>query len=74
MQVEDIIDNERRLASLYYKVFTSPDGEDILADLMQQFYDRSSIVPGDPHMTHAREGAREVVLYIKQMMEEAENE
>lgn len=74
MQVEDLISREKQLVSKYYKLFTSPDGEDVLKDLMQQFYDRSSIVPGDPHMTHALEGAREVVLYIKQMMEEAENE
>jgi hypothetical protein len=52
----------------YKATFATPDGQAVLADLEARFMDRSSIVPGDPYATHAREGAREVVLYIQKRM------
>ena len=60
----EIAQNDHR-----FKVtFSTPDGEAVLADLIARFADRTSIVPGDPYATHAREGAREVVLYILKRM------
>jgi len=44
----------------------------VLADLSMRFYDRSSLVPGDPGMTHAREGERSVVLFIIQQCYDAQ--
>lgn len=61
-----------KLAITYKKLFATPDGETVLADLKETFNDRSSIVMGDPYQTHAREGAREVYLYILEMLETAE--
>lgn len=49
----------------YKATFATPDGQAVLADLVARFSSRSSIVPNDPYATHAREGAREVVLYIQ---------
>lgn len=62
-----------RKSSLYAKVFSTPDGKEVLADLEEQFHNRTSIVRGDPYATHAMEGAREVVLFIKNRIEGVEN-
>lgn len=61
------------LLSAYGHVFNSSDGEIVLGDLIEQFSSRSSIVPGDPYGTHAREGAREVILYIHDILEDYEH-
>jgi hypothetical protein len=58
---------------LYKQVFDTPDGKKVLADLVARFEDRTSIVPGDPYATHAKEGAREVILFIKHRMKGASN-
>ena len=52
----------------------SPEGEYLMGHLAELFEKRSSIVPGDPYATHAREGAREVVLYLRDIIEDFENE
>lgn len=54
----------------YAALFATPQGQAVLQDLEDQFFNRTSLVRGDPYMTHANEGAREVVLYIKHMTEE----
>jgi|TARA_R110000751_G_scaffold47299_1_gene106081 hypothetical protein len=51
----------------YASLFSGGDGEDILSDLEAQF-GGSCIKEGDPYMTHARAGAQEVLLYIRQRM------
>ena len=56
---------------LYKQVFSSGDGKKVLDDLVRRFENRTSIIPGDPYATHAREGAREVILFIKHRMEGA---
>ena len=55
----------------YAEVFAGTSGEAVLNDLIARFVNRTSIVPGDPYMTHAKEGAREVVLYIQQRIRKA---
>jgi hypothetical protein len=70
---EQLASEQRKKWVDYYHTFTLPAGKAVLDDLREQFMDRSSIVPGDPHATHAREGAREVYLYIQQMIEEGAN-
>lgn len=50
----------------FYRLFSSSEGEKVLKHLEEVFYDTSSIVPGDPYATHAKAGAREVLIYIKQ--------
>ena len=77
MRKEDVIAaaKSKRLqeSASYFKLFSSPEGKQIMSDLEELFSNRTSIVPGDPYATHANEGAREVVLYIKQRMEEAQH-
>lgn len=62
-----------KIATAYGQVFNSSDGEVVIKDLMEQFMMRSSIVPGDPYVTHAKEGAREVILYIHDILEDYNN-
>ena len=51
----------------YSAMFGTGVGKTILADLEAQF-GGSPIVPGDPYATHARAGAQEVMLYIRDRM------
>lgn len=61
------------LAELYFGVFTSPNGQKVLADLRIQHYDRSSSIGegGLFYPTHAvqeLEGERSVILRILELM------
>lgn len=62
------------LTKLYLDVFqANPAGQKILADLAMRFYDRPSVLAGEPeHMTFVREGERTVLLYIIQKCAEAQ--
>lgn len=71
--IDEILRTELHLSSLYTQVFESPNGKEVLEDLEAEFFHRSSLVPGDPYATHAREGAREVILFIHQKMKLGEN-
>ena len=53
----------------YSRLFATAEGKEVLADLEEQFMNRTSIVPGDPYATHANEGAREVILFIREQMQ-----
>lgn len=54
-----------------YRIFeTSADGQAVLDDLCEAYYDRTSFVPGDPQQTAFNEGARSVVLSIFQILED----
>ena len=57
----------------FLRTFASSEGQEVLTDLRERFYERTSIVPGDAYATHAREGAREVVLYILDRIKRAES-
>lgn len=65
--------NEKRLASQYRNVFSTPDGEDVLADLRAEFYD-TSLVGKDAHATAVVAGAHTVVRYILNVMEDTSDE
>ena len=58
---------------IYNSCFASLDGAKVLKDLEDRFMMKSSIVSGDPYATHAKEGAREVVLYILKRIKGAQN-
>lgn len=67
----------RRVAQgdhIYQSCFSTADGEKVLKDLTDRFMMHSSIVPGDAYATHAREGGREVVLFILRRIQGAQNE
>jgi len=48
------------------RVMGTADGLEMMRLLEDTFFNQSSIVPGDPYATHAREGAREVVIFIRE--------
>jgi len=54
------------IARAYHNMLEGhPDGQAILADLLANFYDRTSVTnPVDPSATLVMEGERRVVLYI----------
>jgi len=61
---DEVLRNIEKGDHIFKSCFSTPDGEKILKDLQDRWLYKSSIVSGDPYATHAREGAREVVLYI----------
>ena len=69
-QVADIKKNFRSLKTVYDRVFASPDGQLIMADLEARFGGTTlkkveKVI--DPHASIAAAGCREVLLYIQQM-------
>ena len=54
-----------------FRMFQTEDGQKSLEILRANFSERTSVVPGDPYMTHAREGAREVILFIEEILRDA---
>ena len=65
----------------YRLVFTSKEGERVLQDLRERFYDRETFVRGAPDTTAYNQGARGVLFYIfrqledfKQLQEKAKGE
>lgn len=68
-KIENVRADALKLARLFNLTFTSPQGAPVWAQLKARFSDRSSMVPGDPYATAANEGAREVCLYIQDMID-----
>ncbi len=63
-------DKRRDLRAAYLRLFRSPDGEAVLADLDRRGFARAStFAPGDPYRTAYNEGFRGMVLHIRSMME-----
>lgn len=58
----------KQLRHKYYQLFSSPLGAEILEDLRRRFYYRSSYAQGDPQHTVFREGQRDTVLFILNMI------
>jgi hypothetical protein len=58
----------RRKALVVARVFGTPDGEEALKILIKQF-GGSCYQKGDPHHTAYLEGGRDVLIYIKEMMD-----
>jgi|TARA_R100001460_G_scaffold2057_4_gene7019 hypothetical protein len=48
----------------YRLVFTSKEGERVLQDLRERFYDRDTFVRGEPDTTAYNQGARSVLFFI----------
>jgi hypothetical protein len=58
---------EEQLDQLFFNIFEGhQDGQRILQDLQQKFYDRTSVAgyPVDVNATLVKEGERNVVLYL----------
>lgn len=64
MNIEDLL-------ATYRAVFSTDDGEIVLADLQKRFHlSATTFERGDPHFSAFLEGQRSVVLTILSMMEE----
>lgn len=61
-------DEMRRKAATVSRVFSSPEGQEALKILIDQF-GGSCYAKGDPYHTSYLEGARDVLVYIKELME-----
>ena len=48
----------------YRLVFTSTEGERVLQDLRERFYDRDTFVRGETDTTAYNQGARSVLFFI----------
>lgn len=68
MKKQDAQLEARRKALVVARVFGTPDGEEALKILIAQF-GGSCYQKGDPHHTSYLEGGRDVLIYIKEMMD-----
>lgn len=63
-----------RATQAAYRVFElSPDGQAVLADLCESYYDRVSFAP-DPYTTAFNEGQRSVVAAIFAILDDLKSE
>jgi hypothetical protein len=69
--VPDVDDEVERMARVYLDVFSTPSGQIVLADLRKSFASRRSFVEGDPYSTAFREGQRDVLLAIEDLLSRA---
>jgi len=63
----------QRKAAVLKRVFSSPDGQEALQYLIEQF-GGSCYAKGDPYHTAYLEGGRDVLIYIRQMMQYMEKQ
>ncbi len=66
----DVERNEQllRLKQIYYQLFSSPQGQEVMDDLRRRFFYRLSYTPNDPYHTAFREGQRDAISFITNMM------
>lgn len=64
-EVEQLRERAKDERKTIKRLFNTVDGQEVMKILEREFYDSSSIVPGDPYATHARCGSREVIIFIK---------
>jgi len=57
-----------------YRLFTSPEGKEVLDTLRALFYDRSAYRVGDPHHTSYQAGQQDVVGFILESIKTVEEE
>lgn len=66
---EELREESEQKAANMKKWLMSPDGQENVATLEQEFADRTSHVPGDPYTSAFNEGQRSVVLFLKDIIE-----
>lgn len=54
----------------YKFVFKSAEGQKVLQDLRERFYDRETFVRGEPDTTAYNQGGRGVLFYIFRQLED----
>ena len=68
MKKDQALFEARRKAAVVARAFSTPDGEQALQILIAQF-GGACYQKGDPYHTAYLEGGRDVLLYIKEMMD-----
>ncbi len=69
-ELKTSLSDEDRLLLKYAAVFGTPDGEDVLEDILRHaYFEKTTLVPGDPCHSAAKEGARMNALEIKRRVE-----
>lgn len=63
-----------RKASIFKQVFNTPDGKEVLSALEKEFNADNIFEKGLPDATAYNLGRRDVVVYIKQLLEYGKNE
>ena len=69
---EDIMKEFTAQSDAMRRMFLTADGKQAMALLEELFCQGSTIVPGDPFMTHANEGSRMVVLTLQEIIRNAD--
>ena len=69
---KDILERLRNKSRTFKSVFSSEQGQVVLQALEDEF-NHVNIKSADPHETYYRLGQRDVVVYIRQLMENLEN-
>lgn len=65
----DVLKESEQKAAVLKRWLTGPDAQAALKILREEFSERTSFVPGDPHATHFKEGERHVILFLEDMRE-----
>lgn len=65
--------NLKAKSKYFHQVFRSSQGKQVLEALEKEF-DHENIKSGDPHETYYRLGQRDVVVYIRQLIEHSEKQ
>lgn len=73
-QIREVKEKLARKASIFKQVFNSPDGQAVLAALEEEFNAADIFKQGQPDTTVYNLGRRDVVIYIKQLLEYGKNE
>lgn len=71
--IEEIQEKLRHKRARFRRVFGSLDGKKVMEDLAEQF-DNEELRAKTPHDTYYNLGRRDVVVYIKQVIGDMNNE
>ena len=70
--VEIDLDEAKKKARNFHKLFTSPIGEKVLRDLEQEL-NPDTLIASTPHETSYNVGRRDAFIYIQQLIRYSEN-
>ena len=70
---DDIRNRLRKKAGAISRLFSSPEGQEVLSLLDEEFL-YGDMFDNDPHRTAYNLGARDVVIYIHQLLRHSEND
>lgn len=70
---DEIMERLRTKVRYFHSTFTSTQGQVVLKALEEEF-NHDNIKSSDPHETYYRLGQRDVVVYIRQLLENMEKQ